>query len=163
MSLWFVLPVVEDLLSFICILCPGSPGEEVVDPLDSMFRLGSARRHPRLPVPLNQLSVLVLDVVIRSLLINFTPLFCSALESSVLFPVASLTEHTDQIWTQLETRRSATPLAQQGILLGRPQDEIQASHQALTRLSQQLTVITQRVDQIQGRSVGGSCRSGTRF
>ncbi len=26
--LWFVLPVVEDLLSFICILCPGSPGEE---------------------------------------------------------------------------------------------------------------------------------------
>ncbi len=26
--LWFVLPVVEDLLSLICILCPGSPGEE---------------------------------------------------------------------------------------------------------------------------------------
>ncbi len=40
-------------------------------------------------------------------------------------------------------------LAQQGILLGRQQDEIQASHQALTRLSQQLTVITQRLDQIQ--------------
>ncbi len=33
----------------------------------------------------------VLDVDIRSFLINFTPLFCSALESSVLFPVASLT------------------------------------------------------------------------
>ncbi len=40
-------------------------------------------------------------------------------------------------------------LAQQGILLGRQQDEIQASHQALARLSQQLTVITQRLDQIQ--------------
>ncbi len=26
--LWFVLPVVENLLSRICILCPGSPGEE---------------------------------------------------------------------------------------------------------------------------------------
>ncbi len=26
--LWFVLPVVGDLLSLICILCPGSPGEE---------------------------------------------------------------------------------------------------------------------------------------
>ncbi len=40
-------------------------------------------------------------------------------------------------------------LAQQGILLGLQQDEIQASHQALTSLSQQLTVITQRLDQIQ--------------
>ncbi len=85
------------------------------------------------------------------------PEFANKLHSSVLlstwvlrsFPVASLTEHTDQIWTQLETRRSATPIAQQGILLGRQQDEIQASHQALTRLSQQLTVITQRLDQIQ--------------
>ncbi len=27
-QLWFVLPVVGDLLSLICILCPGSPGEE---------------------------------------------------------------------------------------------------------------------------------------
>ncbi len=40
-------------------------------------------------------------------------------------------------------------LAQQGILLRRQQEQIQASHQALTSLSQQLTAITQRLDQIQ--------------
>ncbi len=40
-------------------------------------------------------------------------------------------------------------LTQQGILLGRQQEEIQASHQALTSLSQQLTAISQRLDQIQ--------------
>ncbi len=40
-------------------------------------------------------------------------------------------------------------LAQQGILLGRQQEEIQASHQALNSLSQQLTAISQRLDQLQ--------------
>ncbi len=41
-------------------------------------------------------------------LINFIPLFCKALESSVPYTQTCVTEHTDQTWTQLETLRSTT-------------------------------------------------------
>ncbi len=66
------------------------PRRGVVSPLDSVSGVGA---RDGTPVHLFLLIsfLFVLDVVIRSLLINFTPLFCSALESSILFPVASLT------------------------------------------------------------------------
>ncbi|RXN08061.1 arachidonate 5-lipoxygenase-like protein [Labeo rohita] len=40
-------------------------------------------------------------------------------------------------------------IVQQGILLGRQQEEINVWHQAVTNLTQQLAVISQRLDQIQ--------------
>ncbi len=66
------------------------PRRGVVSPLDSVSGLG-ARDGTPVHLFLEISFLFVLDVVIRSLLINFTPLFCSALESSILFPVASLT------------------------------------------------------------------------
>ncbi len=75
------------------------PRRGVVNPLDSVSGFGA---RDGTPVHLFLLIIrpsgvgavafcFVLDVDIRSFPINFTHLFCSALESSVLFPVASLT------------------------------------------------------------------------
>ncbi len=84
-----------------------------------------------------------------SFVINFIPLFCTALESSCPFytGLCDRTYRPDMDSAgDLEIRHA---LAQQGILLGRQQEEIQVSHQALNSLSQQLTAISQRLDQLQ--------------
>ncbi len=127
--LWFVLPCMLRPPLFYLRSVSRIPRRGVVNPLDSVSGLGARDGTPihlfssqsSAPVVWAQGACLsplafcfVLDVHIRSFLINFTPLFCSALESSVLFPVASLTEHTDQTWTQLETSRSATPSHNRG-------------------------------------------------
>ncbi|XP_016404915.1 protein LDOC1L-like, partial [Sinocyclocheilus rhinocerous] len=61
-----------------------------------------------------------------------------------------------------EVRRA---LVQQGILLGRQQEEITASHQAMTNMSQQIAAISQRLDQVQigpqaGRTAAASAEEG---
>ncbi len=96
--LWFVLPGMLRPPLFHSCSVSRIPRRGVVNPLDSV----SGSVTDGTPVHLFILIIrpsgvgavafcFVLDVDIRSFPINFTPLFCSALESSVLFPVASLT------------------------------------------------------------------------
>ncbi len=91
-----------DLLSSILRSVSRIPRRGVVNPLDSGSGFGARDVHLFFSIIrpsgvgsgslfLHLAFCFVLDVNIRSFLINFTPLFCSALESSVLFPVASLT------------------------------------------------------------------------
>ncbi len=125
--LWFVLPCMLRPPLFYLRSVSRISRRGVVNPLDSVSGLGARDGTPvhlflsvirpsgvgarSLFLPLA--FCFVLDVVIRSFLINFTPLFCSALESSVLFPVASLTKALQRVVRLAERiSRSALPSLQ---------------------------------------------------
>ncbi len=70
----------------------------------------------------------------------------SAFESSVLLvPVTESTHHIMDTAEEDEMRRA---LMQQGVLLGRHQEEISASWRAYSEISLQLNQLVERVDQL---------------
>ena len=91
-----------------------------------------------------------LSFLLQSLLLNFH--FSSLHLSPPHILLQASRQNPLTIMDSAEETELRRALAQQGVLLGRQQEELAASRQAMTEMSQQLAVISHRLEQLQTSS-----------